>query len=317
MSLVWIRVTNVIAGGLRTEPSNAPFILNLRDLQQARHRRVEVSAAGDRVTAAALIDASDALFQALQVTPSEGSLVLGLESEVLAAIGSLSAASHQVLRLIQQETEDYSLLPHNELLGIAGGFQWSSDGSRWNQLPLHGGSVAMSLHALGTLNSRLLRGIQTFLDNDERPLLAYEHLYHAERSDGLRFKWIEATTAAELAIKEVLIRITPTIRPLLEELPSPPLRKLYGPILEAYAGERSPYLSVLAQGAERRNQLIHQPEDLWLDHQEVLDYIVNVRSAIRHLLELYRRLRDNKSAHPEGPAPTASGPPQASEFGSA
>jgi hypothetical protein len=218
---------------------------------------------------------------------------------------------------MQQETEDYSLLPHNELQGIADGFEWSSDGSRWNQLPLHGGSVAVSVHALGTLNSRLLRGIQTLLDNDERPLLAYEHVYQAETSDGLRFKWIEATTAAELAIKEVLIRITPTIRPLLEELPSPPLPKLYGPILEAYAGERSPYLKVLAEGAERRNKLIHQPEDLRLDDQEVLDYIVNVRSAIRHLLELYRRLRDNKSAHPEGPAPAAPAPAQASEFGSA
>ena len=293
MSPIWISVTNNIAGGLRTESSDMPFFINLRDQRLGQQVVVEISPTGDRVSAKAQVNASDALVQALRLTPPEKNLPQNLEAEVLNAVGSLSLASHRVLRLLQQETQDHSLLPHNELLGIDGGFQWSNDDTDWKRLPLHGGSIAVSMHMLGRLDSRLLKTVQAALDNDEMPLLAYEHLYQAERSQGLRFKWIEATTAAELAVKEILIKIAPDLRPLLEQLPSPPIRKLYGTILEAYSGQRSPHLNALADGAERRNKLIHQPEDIRLDHQEVLDYLSTVTSAIRHLLELYRSLRDN------------------------
>jgi hypothetical protein len=305
MCPVWIKVTNNIAGGLRTEPTDGPFAFSLQARGLAQQIAVEISPSGDRISAKAQVLASEALVQALHLTPVEGSLTEDLEAEVLGVIRSLSSASHRVLRLLQQETQDHSLLPHNELLGIRGGFQWSDDGTEWRQLPLHGGRIAFAMHVLGRLNGSLHSTIQLALDSDEMPLLAYEHLYQAERSDGLRFKWIEATTAAELAVKEILIRITPNIKPLLEHVPSPPIRQLYGAILQAYTGQRSPYLKALAQGAERRNRLIHQPEEVPLDDQQVFDYLSTVRSAIRHLLDLHRSLRDNAAQQPGDRPPDA------------
>ena len=290
MPRTWIRNINEISGGLRTDSADGPFTLNVGALKRAQSIRAEISTDGRFITSSAGFDLSDALVEALRTTAPEDSIGTELESELLAALSILSATSRSILRLIQQETEDHSLLPHNQLLGFRGGFQWSSDGSQWNPLPVHGGSITFSMHKLGTLDNSLLRTIQNLLDNSERPLLAYVHLFHAERSDGLRFKWIEATIAAELAVKEVLMNVAPTIRPLLEELPSPPLRKLYGTILEQYTGERSPFVRKLNEGAERRNRLVHRPEVVRLDHQEVLDYVQVVREAIRHLVDLQRKL---------------------------
>ena len=303
MPAIWIRVTSGITGTLRTQPSEAPFVFNIRDLEHIRQLKVEVSSDGERVTATGLADASDPLCRALEQTPPEADLSLELESEVLRLVRPLSYESHRVLQLTQQESQDPSMLPHNECHGILGGLEWSQDCLQWRQLPLHKGSCAISDHAVGILDNRLFSRVQALLDVGEQPLLAYKHLYHAERSDGLRFKWIEATTAAELAIKEVLARLKPSIRPILMALPSPPIRKLYGTkmgklygtTLEAYANERSPYVGDLDKGATIRNQLIHQPEDIPLDHQKVLNYIATVRYAIRHLLELQRRLCGSQS----------------------
>ena len=118
-----------------------------------------------------------------------------------------------------------------------------------------------------------------------------QHLWEAHRSSGGRFQWIEATIAAELAVKEMLAGMEPNLRPLLMEVPSPPLRKLYGSVLEAVAGERSPYVKELHEGAERRNKMIHRPEHEEPNDQEVINYLNVVSAAIRHLLKLHRTRR--------------------------
>ena len=73
----------------------------------------------------------------------------------------------------------------------------------------------------------------------------------------------------------------------LLELPSPPLRKLYGTILEEIVGERSPYVSDLHKGAEIRNNLVHRPGTM-VDSQDAVNYMGMVRHAIRHLIRLCR-----------------------------
>ena len=98
--------------------------------------------------------------------------------------------------------------------------------------------------------------------------------------------WIDATIAAELAIKEFLITYKPEVEVLLLEVPSPPLYKLYGSILKSYTGEKSPKVKELAEGAKIRNLLVHKPEQTNIDHQEAIDYVSDVEFAIGHLLYL-------------------------------
>jgi hypothetical protein len=65
------------------------------------------------------------------------------------------------------------------------------------------------------------------------PFVAMRHIYRATQEKNPNFKWIDATIAAELAIKEALIRKVPTLAAFIEHVPSPPLNKLYGELMES------------------------------------------------------------------------------------
>ncbi|MEZ6049962.1 MAG: hypothetical protein R3C02_01015 [Planctomycetaceae bacterium] len=110
------------------------------------------------------------------------------------------------------------------------------------------------------------------------------HLHRAKNEREPSCRWIDATIAAELAIKEFLIAKEPLLETLLLELPSPPLQKLYGQILEKYAGERSPKLNSLREGSEKRNKLIHRPGGEHVNRSEADQYVKNVEIAIYHLM---------------------------------
>jgi hypothetical protein len=100
------------------------------------------------------------------------------------------------------------------------------------------------------------------------------------------FKWIDATIAAELAIKEFLIRKYPDIETLLLEVPSPPLQKLYGSVLESLTGQRSPVLKEISNGVEIRNKLVHRPTEIPIEAKEARDYVQAIETAIFHLIYL-------------------------------
>lgn len=148
------------------------------------------------------------------------------------------------------------------------------------------------MRTLLKLDSEWCEHIQTLLNLHEEPLIAIEHMHEAQRYRGDRFSWIEASIAAELAIKEALVRLEPLVEVLLLEVPSPPIHKLYGPILKKIAGEKSPHVTALQRGAEKRNRLVHRPEAVHFGPQEVVDYVGTVERAIWHLLGLCRRKAD-------------------------
>ncbi|MCA8045783.1 hypothetical protein [Burkholderia arboris] len=125
--------------------------------------------------------------------------------------------------------------------------------------------------------------LQEGLDNGYHPLLGERHLYRAIQEVVPRFKWIDATIAAELAVKEALIRKRPELKLLLEKLPSPPLDKLYGDVLAEYLGEKSPYLKQIRIGVERRNRLVHQPLSEIISQRDASEYVKSIMSAIHHL----------------------------------
>lgn len=128
--------------------------------------------------------------------------------------------------------------------------------------------------------------VQSSLSNGIEPLIAMRHIHRAKLEKMPHHKWVDATIAAELAIKEVLVRACPNIGTLLLEMPSPPLNKLYGAILEEYLGERSPFLAEIRNGVEVRNKLVHKPVHEYIDDQKAIDYVNKIEAAIFHLLSL-------------------------------
>ena len=197
---------------------------------------------------------------------------------------SILAKGHQrLLNLILQELQ----IEEAHYLS-SGSSRWSLDGNVW--LPKHS---KLSLRRerlipLNKLNESWRLHLQNLLDSSEEPFLASIHLREAQRNLDDRFSWVQAAIAAELAVKEALVRLEPRLEPLLNEVPSPPLSKLYGSLLKTYGGEKSPYVSKLQKGAEIRNHLVHRILDRNFGNQETADYLSIVDQALRHLIILCR-----------------------------
>jgi hypothetical protein len=183
----------------------------------------------------------------------------------------LDEASDKVLGLIKYHLNHQEL---SEELTRGSEIKWSVDRESWKLLPQGVASISLSIHRI-TLNPEKINNIQKSHNANISPLTAMRHLHRAQKEMQPHHKWIDATIAAELAVKEVLIRANPDLETVLLELPSPPLTKLYGILLEKYLGERSPFVSKIGRGVEVRNRLVHRPNEERIDLKEVFDYVDN------------------------------------------
>lgn len=195
----------------------------------------------------------------------------------------ITDTAKKVLHLIKYCLHQTDL---NESLISSKAFLWSTDKSEWKMFPktLNIGVVSEGTQSL--LYEKTAQAIQEYIYDGFEPLVAMRHLHRARNEAIPRYKWIDATIAAELAIKEFFIKYRPELKDLLLEVPSPPLHKLYGSILESYAGQRSPKVSEIAKGVEIRNKLLHKPEDIPISRRQAAKYVNDIESAIYHLMDL-------------------------------
>lgn len=163
--------------------------------------------------------------------------------------------------------------------------KWTDEDGDTHDFPGTCGGIFQA-DAFYPLDDQSRLAVQAALTEGALPLLAMRHLHRAKAELQPHHKWIDATIAAELAVKEVLCKACPKIRHLLLEMPSPPLSKMYGALLEEYLGEESPYRKELIKGQEKRNNLVHLPLEVQVDEQKAIDYVNTVESAIFHLLHL-------------------------------
>ncbi|WP_394172380.1 hypothetical protein [Guptibacillus hwajinpoensis] len=204
-----------------------------------------------------------------------------LQKEVKIHLEEMRQSAFYLINLLKYSlNEDWI---KDELLTLHSTFL-SIDGESWNELTpisqlIIGPSTSPRILTDDTANI-----IQSYIDRGDEPFVALKHLHRARQTIISRHIWIEATIAAELAIKEFLIRYCPDIEYLLIELPSPPLDKLYGNVLEHYIGEKYPRYNKLGKGASLRNKLIHRPEELAITNKEATQYVELVEDAIYFLL---------------------------------
>ncbi len=158
----------------------------------------------------------------------------------------LVMSTRNVLNIIKFYFKQINL--DEELLAIKGTY-WSLDKLQWKTFPSGGISVSISTRSIKQINQDTIKEIEEYLIHGAEPFFALRFLHRAKRENNPRYRWIDATIAAELAIKEFLIKLKPELEAVLIELPSPPLHKLYGSILETYTNQRSPKLKELNEGA--------------------------------------------------------------------
>lgn len=207
----------------------------------------------------------------------------------------LREANRFLLRMILQEL---TLIDPMRRLQ-SGASRWSLDGRKWNTLPTYIFLGGAYMSVLRKLDTEWATRIQKSIDAGEHPLIAVEFLHEAWRQNEDRSRWILATTAAELAIKEALSMLNPGLTTLLLEVPSPPIYKLYGRILDDAVGVDSTSVidkklrKGLQNGVEIRNRIVHRPQTINLVLDDVIEYLQTVGGAIKCLLELIRSREDS------------------------
>lgn len=146
-------------------------------------------------------------------------------------------------------------------------------------------SISANLDLSFNFTPEVLREMEIYFVENKKPLLAFNILENSSHQTELRQKWIEITVAAELGIKEFYVRKFPSFEILLDEMPSPNLRKMYGTILEHYIGEKSPNLKSIQNGIEMRNSLIHSFADKNIDASMVNQYFKDIKECLIFLQE--------------------------------
>lgn len=202
--------------------------------------------------------------------------------ELLDIQSSIRQSTRRVIHLLKYCLNHSTI---DEMLIGSGSTYWSYDKSEWQKIELM--PVVNAYPVFTTpLNEHTVQYIQERIFDGFEPLIALKYLHRALEERSPTNKWIDASIAAELAIKEFLIRKEPTLEQLLLEVPSPPLSKLYGSILEEYAGEKSPKKKAITQGIEIRNKLVHRPNIINISEEDAWCYVSDVQIAIFHLLHL-------------------------------
>jgi hypothetical protein len=217
------------------------------------------------------------------VSDNSKRLPQNLRAELLRITTVMSESTRRVLTHIKYGLNQKDV--DEELFSVRGVY-WSLDNEHWERLPMLT-TVVASVDTFLFLTDDTARFIQGYLNIEApEPLLALRHLHRARREQNPRHKWVDATIAAELGIKEFLLRKKPDLEALLLEVPSPPLSKLYGSILQQYGGEKSPWKNKMAKGAEVRNELLHIPYYKTIDPWKANEYVDDVQCAVYHLLAL-------------------------------
>jgi len=229
------------------------------------------------------VKVSDELFNALNSgAKSEYDLPDTVQDEFGRLFDEITDATNKVLRLIKYGLNFADVLepPFAEISQ-----RWSIDGLNWKPIPRTWYERGVFDPDRVKLDNETARQIQDYVNTDYQPFIALMHLHRAKNDLDPRYKWIYATLAAELAIKEFLIRKFPHLEALLLELQSPPLTTLYGKILKHYTGT-SGNTKVMQDGIETRNKLLHRPTTETISLEKAEQYVRDIDKEIFHLLNM-------------------------------
>lgn len=184
----------------------------------------------------------------------------------------------------------YGIYRFDERLFMTESYTWSKNGKDWNSVPDKRETKWIPGSALYVLPDNLFALLLKCQEEGITPFYAFDHLHKAFADEfNARHQWVNATIALELAFKEFLGRYDSRTIFLIENVPSPPLHKLYKNVLKDYTGEESPYVSIIRKGVETRNELVHHPGSPGPTHKDTLIYLHQCECAILHLYTLLHK----------------------------
>jgi len=280
--LIYVKGCYTLLGKINVESKEERYRFKI-PIGNDQEVTVEITPDKNEIESICRSEISDEMWKVLQTGVHDGrKLSSKLQDELNEIISQINSATRKVMNLIKYCLNQIDLDENLFSLKLAG-THWSIDKSKWETLPVLLKAI-ISIENIIPLDYDNSKTIQEYIVEGFEPFIALRHLQKAKKETNPRYKWIDATIAAELAIKEFYIKLKPEIETLLLEVPSPPLHKLYGSILESFINERSPKLKEIAKGVEIRNKLLHRPKEFQIDDQDAIIYVQDIEIAIYHLL---------------------------------
>ena len=276
---IFIKLQYTILGKVSNKEEEGIFTFNVPIAENATVK-IEITPKSNKVVALQEVIISDELISFLH--EDEMKLPKKQLEEISKIKSDIVNAVKNVFSLLKYLFFNYEL---DERFISSLKSEWSLDMNEWHRLP-SGVYFTVDGHISYSLNEDVTQKVQSYINLNFEPFFALRYIHKAKNDPIARDKWIDATIAAELAIKEFLIKSKPEIETLLLEMPSPPLSKLYGSVLESLGYPKSPKVKEISKGVEIRNKLVHRPNEFPIDHQAAINYVRDINTAIFHLMTL-------------------------------
>lgn len=201
---------------------------------------------------------------------------------------ALTKPTEEIIRFIQlffNRSDIEHLIPDQDIF-------WSHDEIEWkNRRSSRPSERPYVYKPIVPLNDIFLPELQKCIDSKVEPFLAFDFLYQADKfGEDPRHKWINATIALELAIKEFLTRKDDRLISIFADLPSPRIDILYYSVLMEYNSEINPIIrrKDIQIASDIRNKLVHNPSEITIDEQTADTYVKIVKATVFQLfLNLY------------------------------
>lgn len=204
-----IRITNPLKPSLPIDPSLDSLAFEHPPSSGLASVAISFQADGAAMTTSAVLEDGDiaASLQRLEPDSQDPEYV---NQQLQGAFAALHTISRRILELVIQE-----LQLRERPRRFAGSHAWALSGGPWKDLPQRILMTGVQLLSAYRLDAAWKQHLQHLINLGEHPLTATLHLQEAQADRGTRFRWIQATTAAELAIKEALLRLEPRLSPLM------------------------------------------------------------------------------------------------------
>jgi hypothetical protein len=165
-------------------------------------------------------------------------------------------------------------------------FEWTDDLKNYYPVHVQFSTSWMGASLLNVVPDNFLGELSKFITTGLPLYKAFRYLYQAYSEDDTRFKWINGTIAAEIAVKEFIGSFDEKLELLLLYMPSPPIDKMYKDIVKEFTGlELETKRKVLQDGANKRNDLVHKHKSVAPGLKETNIYLHQIEVAI---FELYK-----------------------------
>ena len=287
MTTIYFRVASAIVPPFPVAPLDAQFSFDVpADAALAARATIEgpirlvIVDGGANVHAACAVAVPTSMRSRLAMGEHVSNLVADQVSIWTTCLALLDTAARQTIDLLAEE-----LGKHGSVVSAPSpnSYEWSEDEQNWKRLPAQQPPQPLALTIVTNLNLQNHDALRKLVASGHKPLTSSTFITLARQSKAPQVKWILAAVAAEIGIKEGLVKLNPALETELTARRTPRIEKLFGPYLEGVTGVASPFARAIQDGADVRNALVHSAHATMVDELQAERFLNTVEEALHSI----------------------------------